>query len=119
MNPWLILGFVVAVVAATGTGYLKGHSAGKAEVQAAWDVERVKQEQAHAKALQEVLEKQQKLQMGADQLRQEKEREIKKIADANRVLLHSLRDRPERPAQTSAVSGITGARPAEIGRAHV
>jgi hypothetical protein len=120
MNPWLILGFVLAMISASAAGYLKGHTDGKTGVQAAWDAERIKQEQEHTAALQESINKQQKLQMSADQMRQEKDRELKKIGDTNRLLLHSLRERPERPAQTGSLSNssqsCSGASGAQLAR---
>ena len=54
-------------------------------------------------------EKEQALQQGANNLREEKDRELKKVADTNRILLGSLRNRPERPAEGSAVSSAASA----------
>jgi len=117
MNPWLILAAVLAVGAAGGAGYYKGHGDGKATVQAEWDAERIKQQEAHAKALRESIEKQQALQADADQIRQEKDRETRELAARNTVLANSLRNRPERPATPSGTmpspasagpSGCTG-----------
>ena len=105
MNPWVILGFVLAVGAAAGGGYYKGNSAGKAEVKAEWDAERLQQQEAHNKALRESIERQQALQLGADQLRQEKDRETRELAARNTALVNSLRSRPERPTTTGAMSG--------------
>jgi hypothetical protein len=42
--------------------------------------------------------------MGADRLRQEKDREIRDVTARNTALANSLRDRQTRPAQTSSVS---------------
>ena len=110
MNPWLILAAVLAVGAAGGAGYVKGRGDGQAKVQAAWDAERIQQQQAHNKALQESIEKQQALQLGADQLRQEADREKRELAARNTALTNSLRSRPERPTtEAGAVSGASGA----------
>ena len=110
MNPWLILAAVLAVGAAGGAGYIKGSGDGQAKVQAAWDAERIQQQQAHSKALQESIEKQQALQLGADQLRQEADREKRELAARNTALTNSLRSRPERPTtEAGAVSGASGA----------
>jgi len=98
MNPWMILGAVLAIGAAAGGGYYKGNAAGKAEIQQAWDNEKTAQYAQYAKALEEAVEKQQQLQMGADKLRQEKDREIRDIAARNTALSNSLRDRQSRPA---------------------
>jgi hypothetical protein len=98
MNPWLILAAVLAVGAAGGAGYYKGNGDGKRVVQAEWDAERIKQQEAHAKALQEYIEKQQAIQADADQIRQEKDRETRELAARNTVLANSLRNRPERPS---------------------
>jgi hypothetical protein len=107
MNPWLILGFVLAVGAAAGGGYYKGNSAGKAEVKAEWDAERLQQQEAHNKALRESIERQQALQLSADQLRQEKDRETRELAARNTALVNSLRSRPERPTAIGAMSGAS------------
>lgn len=108
MNPWLILIAVLAVGAAGGAGYVKGSGDGQAKVQAAWDAERIRQQEAHARALQESIEKQQALQLGADQLRQEADREKRELAARNTALTNSLRNRPERPAESSTVSSTAG-----------
>ena len=112
MNPWIILGFVLAIAASGSAGYYKGDENGQLKVQALWDAERIKQQEQHTKALQEAAEKQQGLQVGADMLRQEKDREYKKVADTNRLLLNSLRERPSRPTSDSGTLPDTaGARP--------
>jgi len=109
MNPWLILAGVVAIGAAAVGGYYKGNDAGKAEVQQAWDKEKAEQYAQYAKAMEESVEIQQQLQMGADRLRQEKDREIRDIAARNTALANSLRDRKARPAEGSPVSDASGA----------
>ena len=109
MNPWLILAAVLAVGAAGGAGYVKGRGDGQAKVQAAWDAERIQQQEAHNKALRESIEKQQALQLGADQLRQEANREKRELAARNTALTNSLRDRPERPAEVGALRNAAGA----------
>ena len=117
MNPYFLAGAVIAVVVAGGAGYVKGTSHGKMVVQAEWDAERIKQQEAHAKALRESIEKQQALQADADQIRQEKDRETRELAARNTVLANSLRNRPERPTAPSGTvpspasagpSGCTG-----------
>ena len=105
MNPWLILAAVLAIGSAAGTGYYKGREAGQAKVQAAWDAERLQQQEAHNKALRESIDKQQALQLGADQLRLEKDRETRELAARNTALVNSLRSRPERP--TTAAGAVS------------
>jgi hypothetical protein len=109
MNPWLILGAVAAIGAAGVGGYYKGSAAGMAEVQQAWDKEKTEQYAQYAKAMEESIEAQQMLQMGADRLRQEKDREIRDIAARNTALTNSLRDRKARPAEGSSMSNASGA----------
>ena len=116
MNPWLILGFVLAVAAAGGAGLYQGHELGMAEVQQKWDKERAAQEAEYAAAQAAAREKEQALQAGADQLRQEKDREIRNLNARATALSNSLRDRQERPtAEASAVPSATDARPAATG----
>ena len=108
MNPYFIAGTVLAVVFAYGAGHWQGDDAGQAKVQAKWDKEKAKQMAEYAENMRLAREKEQALQVGANNLREEKDRELKKIADTNRILLGSLRNRPERPAEGSAVSGSSG-----------
>jgi len=109
MNPYFIAGSVLAMVFAYGAGHWQGDDAGQAKVQAQWDREKAKQMAEYAENMRLAREKEQALQQGANNLREEKDRELKKIADTNRILLGSLRNRPERPAEGSAVSGAASA----------
>ena len=109
MNPYFIAGSVLAVVFAYGAGHWQGDDAGQAKVQAQWDKEKAKQMAEYAENMRLAREKEQALQQGANNLREEKDRELKKVADTNRILLGSLRNRPERPAEGSAVSGAASA----------
>jgi len=112
VNPWMILAAVVAVGVAAAGGYYQGSQDGKAEVQQAWDKEKAAQYAQYAKAMEESVEVQQQLQMGADKLRQEKDREIRDITARNTALANSLRDRQSRPAaNTSAVSSTASVGP--------
>lgn len=116
MNPWVILGFVVAIIGAAGAGYYQGNEAGQAKVQQAWDKERAAQEAEYAAAQAAARQKEQSLQAKADHLRQEKDREIRNLAARATALSNSLRDRPSRPTvETSAVSGSSEARPIATG----
>lgn len=96
MNPWLILGFVLAVAAAGGAGLYKGHDLGMAEVQQKWDRERAAQEAEYAAAQAAAREKEQALQAGADQIRKDKDREIRDLNARAAALTNSLRERPAR-----------------------
>jgi hypothetical protein len=116
MNPWLILGFVLAVGAAGGVGYLKGDSAGQAAVQQRWDQERAQQAEAHAMAMEAARQKEQELQSKADQIRKDKDREIRDVNARATALANSLRVRPERPAPAaSPVPGTASIGPAPAG----
>lgn len=112
MNPYLIIGVIIAIGAAAGGGYYKGNTDGRMAIQSQWDAERIKQQEAYARALQEAAERQQALQAGADKLRQEKDRETRELAARNTALTNSLRDRPERPtAQSGSVSSTSSTGP--------
>ena len=97
MNPWLILGFVLAVAAAGGAGLYKGRDLGMAEVQQAWDKERAAQLAEYAAAQAAAREKEQSMQADADTLRKEKDREIRDLNARATALTNSLRDRASRP----------------------
>jgi len=115
MNPYFIAGSVLAVVFAYGAGHWQGDDAGQAKVQAKWDKEKAKQMAEYAENMRLAREKEQALQQGANNLREEKDRELKKVADTNRILLGSLRNRPERAAEGSPVSSTAGACSAATG----
>ena len=116
MNPWVILGFVVAIIGAAGAGYYQGNEAGQAKVQQAWDKERAAQEAEYAAAQAAAREKEQALQANADQLRQEKDREIRNLNARATALTNSLRDRSERPtAESNTVPGTASNGPAPAG----
>ena len=100
---------VLAAAFAGGAGYFKGASAGRAEIQQAWDQEKAKLAEEHAKAVAAAREKEQQLQAQADHLRQEKDDEIRSISARAAALSDSLRKRPERAAQASSVSSTTSA----------
>ena len=108
MNPWLILGVVLAVGAAGGAGLYQGRELGMAKVQQEWDKERAAQEAAYAQAQAEARTKEQELQANADAIRQEKDREIRNLNARTTALTNSLRDRSERPTtEASALPNTT------------
>ena len=79
MNPYFIAGSVLAVVFAFGAGHWQGDTAGQAKVQAQWDKEKAKQMAEYAENMRLAREKEQALQVGANNLREEKDREIRNI----------------------------------------
>jgi hypothetical protein len=107
MNPWLILGFVLAAAAAGGAGLYQGREIGMAEVQHKWDKERAQQEAEYAAAQAAAREKEQSLQANADQLRQEKDREIRNLNARASALSNSLRERPSRTTTESSTVSST------------
>jgi len=107
VNPYLVLVGVAAVSIFGGLSYYKGYEGGQEAVQQAWDKEKAETAAAYNKLLQEAVERQQQLQMGADKLRQEKTRETRDLLARNTALANSLRDRQTRPS--SAVSSATSA----------
>lgn len=102
MNPWVILGFVLAVATAGGVGFYKGDELGRAAIQQLWDSEKTKQFEAYAAAQDAARAKEQALQASADQLRKEKDREIRDLNARAVALTNSLRERPARPATQSS-----------------
>jgi hypothetical protein len=115
MNPWLILGFVVAIAVSGGVGMYQGKGLGKAEVQQKWDQERAAQEAEYAAAQAAAREKEQTLQANADSLRKEKDREIRDLNARAVALTNSLRDRPSRTTtESSPVPGAASTGPAPV-----
>ena len=98
-------GCVLVAAIAGSAGYWRGHNAGEAKVQAAWDRERAQLAEEHAKAVTAARAKEQALQAEADQLREESNAKLKEVNARAAALADSLRKRPDRPTQGSAVSG--------------
>lgn len=120
MNPWVILGFVLAIGAAAGGGYYQGNMAGRAAVEQAWDKEKAEQYAAYAKGQEEARQREQEMQQAADKLRRDKDAQIREINARATALTNSLRDRPERSAKDGALSGAArscaGASGAELAK---
>ena len=120
MNPWMILGFVLAIGAAAGGGYYQGNTAGRAVIQQAWDKEKAEQYAAYAKGQEEARQREQEMQQAADKLRREKDAEIRNINARATALTNSLRDRQERPSKDGSMSGTArscaGASGAELAK---
>lgn len=116
MNPWVWLAVSVAIVAAFGSGYYKGHQSGKAHVQQLWDNERAALAEEYAKNLEVQRAKEQAAQEAVNRLQREKDRELREINARAAALSDSLRERAERPAEgrplpegAGACTGATGA----------
>jgi len=108
MNPYLIAGSVLAVVLAYGAGHWQGDDAGQAKVQAKWDQDKARLAEEYAANVTAMREKEQSMQVNADKLRQEKDREIREVNARSIALSNSLRNRPERPT-SSGVPETAGA----------
>ena len=109
MNPWVILGFVIAIGAAAGGGYYTGREDGKAVVQQAWDKEKAEQYAEYAKGQELARQKEQDLQASADKLRREKDAEIRNINARATALANSLRERPQRSTEADSSANTAGA----------
>jgi len=116
MNPWLIIGFLLAVSGSFGIGYKQGDTHGKAVIQQAWDKEKADQYAEYAKGQAAARQREQELQEAADKLRRDKDAEIRNINARAAALSNSLRNRKERtpatgslPDTTRSCSGATGA----------
>lgn len=109
MNPWFLLGSLIAIIVAAAGGYFQGSEHGQAKIQALWDKEKAAQYAEYAKAQEEARAKEQELQAGADRLRQEKDREIKNLNARATALTNSLQQRPS-STQASTVSSSSSTR---------
>lgn len=95
-----ITALLIAAILATAGWAIHGFglAAGRAEVQAKWDQQRIADASATVQAALQARAREQSAQFAADRIRQEKTREI---ADLNRrhaaALADSLRHRPDRP----------------------
>ena len=115
MNPYFLLGSLVAVIAAAGAGYFQGSEHGQAKVQNLWDKEKAAQYAEYAKGQEAARKKEQELQANADRLRQEKDREIRDLNARATALNNSLQHRPTRtseagslPKSSKSCSGASG-----------
>jgi hypothetical protein len=112
MNPWFISGSLIAIILAAAGGYFQGSEHGKAQVQNAWDKEKAAQYAEYAKGQEAARKKEQELQANADQLRREKDVEIKNLNARAVALTNSLQQRQTRPSETGSLSSTTSTRPA-------
>lgn len=91
-----------------------GLAAGRSEIQAQWDQQRIADAAATVQAALQAREREQALQSTADKIRQEKTREIRHLSAARDAALRELRNRDERPAvggDAAADAGPAGAGP--------
>jgi N-methylhydantoinase A/oxoprolinase/acetone carboxylase beta subunit len=116
MNPYFIAGSVIAVVLAYGAGHWQGDEAGQAKVQQQWDHEKADLMAKHAKEVEKAREKEQNWQQAADNIRQEKDREIRNVNARATALSNSLRSRPSAPStDASSAAQASGAGQATTG----
>lgn len=107
---------IAAILAIAGWAIHKsGLDAGRAEIQAKWDEQRIKYAAAAVQANLQARAREQALQFAADKIRQEKTREIRHLSAARDAALRELRHRNERPAvgsHAAATADPAGAGPA-------
>lgn len=72
LDPRIWLAAILALSAATGLGYWRGHSAGAAAVQARWDADTTKLQLASAQAA-----------LKAEQVNRQREQELRHAAESN------------------------------------
>lgn len=117
INPWAILGAIVIALGIALASYYKGNENGQAKIQQKWDQEKAEMLAKHAEEVEKAREKEQNWQQAADNIRQEKDREIKNINARATALSNSLRERPDRNTASAGVmpdtsglgqSGCTG-----------
>ena len=90
---------IAAILAVAGWAiYANGLAAGRAEIQAQWDRQRIADAAATVQAALRARTREQALQSTADKIREEKNREIRHLSAARDAALRELRNRDERPA---------------------
>ena len=99
MGVWGVAALMVAALAAgcAWYGYSMGRQAGMAQVQAAWDAERLATQQAQAEELMKARQREQALQAMVDRQRRAHREEVDRIVREHAVLVDGLRDRPDSP----------------------
>lgn len=107
---------IAVVLAVAGWAiHTSGLAAGRAEIQAKWDEQRIADTAANVQAILQARAREQDLQSTADQIRQEKTHEIHRLSAARDAALRELRNRDERPAvgsHAAADADPAGAGPA-------
>lgn len=90
---------IAAALAIAGWAiHASGLDAGRAEIQSKWDQQRITDAAATVQANLQARAREQALQFAADNIRQEKTREIADLNRSHAALVDSLRHRPDRPA---------------------
>lgn len=116
MTRAIVALLIAAALAAAGWAIHRfGLAAGRAEIQAKWDQQRITDAAATVQAAIQARAREQALQSTADKIRQEKTREIRTLLAARDAALRELRDRDERPAvggDAAADADPAGAGPA-------
>ena len=105
---------IAAVLVVAGWAiHANGLAAGRAEIQAQWDRQRIADAAATMQATLQTRESEQALQSTADKIREEKNREIRHLSAARDAALRQLRDRPGRVANPQPATGnqAAGAEP--------
>lgn len=110
--PITIVVWILSLVAATGFSYSKGYhngnESGRAVIQKQWDLQAKQQENAYRQQLAIAQYDTRSAQASADKLQKEKNDAYKTIAARDAALRNSLRNRPERPAESSGVPSDPG-----------
>jgi hypothetical protein len=108
MINWVRVASTLALVALLASGLWKIHhmgvESGRAEVQAQWNLARLAQADADKLTQARTRQRERALQDDADNLRKTKDEQIKKLNRSLTAALDGLRNRPERPAQSSVPS---------------
>lgn len=90
---------IAAALAIAGWAiHASGLDVGRAEIQAQWNEQRIKDAAANVQANLQAREREQAAQLAADRIREEKNREIADLNRRHAALVDSLRHRPDRPA---------------------
>lgn len=90
MNPYLILAGILSIGISYGVGYYNGYDNAKEKIQAEMAI-------AHAEELRQARDKEHGWQKAADNIRRKKDNEIRKLNATHAAIVHSLRDRKDRP----------------------
>lgn len=107
MTRAIIAMLVAAVLAIAGWAiHESGLDAGRAEIQAKWEEQRIKDAAAAVQANLQARDREQALQSTVDRIRQEKTHEIRHLSAARDAALRELRNRDERPAVVGDAASV-------------
>lgn len=108
-SPLIAIATAVLLSATSfGWGYIVGNGHGKDKVQAAWDKQRAAMAEDAARQQSEARKREQELQARADQIRQEKAREVTALNRRHAAIVDGLRNRPEARAAVLVVPQAAG-----------